>query len=159
MRKWEEEQEYKGKLSDISLSRQSEELDLNPSEWELVVTLNKERFKVKTHWSEDGFLVDIDGRKEVVLNTDWLVGEPMMLADMNGKEVTVQVSCNRSFTCKVCQWYVLLTCTSHRWLYSYVMSNAMTLSFYCNRLCTCLSWSTSTYVPAYVLWSEGLPPE
>ena len=78
---------------------------MNPSEWELVVTLNKERFKVKTHWSEDGFLVDIVGRKEVVLTTDWLVGEPMMLADMNGKEVTVQVSCNRLL---VCQWYLHL---------------------------------------------------
>ena len=65
---------------------------MNPTEWELVVTLNKERFKVKTHWNEDGFVVDIAGKKEVVLNTDWLVGEPIMLADMNGKEVTVQVS-------------------------------------------------------------------
>ena len=69
--------------------------------------LNKERFKVKTR-SEDGFVVDIDGRKELVLNTDWLVGEPMMLADMNGKEVTVQVSCNRSLMCRVCRRYVLL---------------------------------------------------
>ena len=69
--------------------------------------LNKERFKVKTR-SEDGFVVDIDGRKELVLNTDWLVGEPMMLADMNGKEVTVQVSCNRSLMCRVCGRYVLL---------------------------------------------------
>ena len=27
----------------------------------------------------------------MVLNTDWTVGEPMMLADIGGKEVTVQV--------------------------------------------------------------------
>ena len=43
-----------------------------------------------TCWSEDGFSVDVGGEK-IVLNTDWLVGEPMMLAEMNGKEVTVQV--------------------------------------------------------------------
>lgn len=64
---------------------------MNPSEWELVVTLNKERFTVNTCWTEEGFTVDVDGSK-VVLNTDWLVGEPMMLAEMNGKDVTVQVS-------------------------------------------------------------------
>ena len=72
--------------------RQSQELDVNPSEWELVVTLNKEKFVVNTCWNEEGFTVDIDGKKEMVLNTDWLVGEPMMLAEINNKEVTVQVS-------------------------------------------------------------------
>ena len=30
-----------------------------------------------------------DGTETVVLNTDWTVGEPMMLADIGGKEVTV----------------------------------------------------------------------
>ena len=40
---------------------------------------------------EDGFTVEIDGGETVVLNTDWTVGEPMMLADIGGKEVTVQV--------------------------------------------------------------------
>ena len=55
------------------------------------MTLGKEKFPVTTSWSEDGFTVDIGGEK-VVLNTDWTVGEPMMLADMNGKDVTVQVS-------------------------------------------------------------------
>ena len=48
---------------------------------------------MKARWTEDEcFTVDIDGKKEVVLNTDWLVGEPMMLAEMNGKDVTIQVS-------------------------------------------------------------------
>ena len=56
------------------------------------MTLNKERFTVKTCWGEEGLIVDIDGKKEVVLNTNWIVGEPMMLAEMNGKEVTVQVN-------------------------------------------------------------------
>ena len=74
------------------MNRQSQEADSSPVESELVVTLNKEIFTVKTRWTEEGFTVDIDGKKEVVLNTDWLVGEPMMLADMNGKDVTIQVS-------------------------------------------------------------------
>ena len=55
------------------------------------MTLNKERFTVNTCWTEEGFTVNIDGKEEVVLNTDWLVGEPMMLAEINGKDVTVQV--------------------------------------------------------------------
>lgn len=63
----------------------------NSTKQELVVTLNKEKFAVNTHWTEKGFTVDIDGKKEVVLNTDWFVGEPLMIAEMNGKEVTVQV--------------------------------------------------------------------
>jgi hypothetical protein len=74
------------------LSRRSQEADSNPKECELVVTLNEETFTVKTRWTEEGFIVDIDGKKQVVLNTDWLVGEPMMLAEMNGKDVTIQVS-------------------------------------------------------------------
>ena len=56
------------------------------------MTLKEELFKVKTYWTDEGFTVDIDGKKKVVLNTDWFVGEPMMLADINGKEVTIQVS-------------------------------------------------------------------
>ena len=36
--------------------------------------------------------MEIEGRETVVVNTDWTVGEPMMLADIGGKEVTVQVS-------------------------------------------------------------------
>ena len=79
------------------MSRQSQEADSSPTKCELVVTLNEERFTVKTYWTEEGFTVDIDGKKKVVLNTDWLVGEPMMLADMNGKEVTIQVN-NRNLS-------------------------------------------------------------
>ena len=60
--------------------------------------LDKERFSVKSHWTEEEeFTVDIDGKKEVVLNTDWLLGEPMMLAEMNGKDVTIQVSYSLAF--------------------------------------------------------------
>ena len=56
------------------------------------MTLDKEKFPVRATWEEDGFTVEIEGRETVVLNTDWTVGEPMMLADIGGKEVTVQVS-------------------------------------------------------------------
>lgn len=79
------------------MSRQSRETDSSPTECELVVTLNEERFTVKTCWTEEGFTVDIDGKKKVIFNTDWLMGEPMMLADVNGKEVTIQVN-NRNLS-------------------------------------------------------------
>ena len=55
------------------------------------MTLDKEKFPVRATWEEDGFTVEIEGGETVVLNTDWTVGEPMMLADIGGKEVTVQV--------------------------------------------------------------------
>ena len=55
------------------------------------MTLDKEKFPVRATWEEDGFTVEIAGGETVVLNTDWTVGEPMMLADICGKEVTVQV--------------------------------------------------------------------
>ena len=60
-------------------------------EWEVVVTLDKEKFPVRATWAKDGFTVEIEGGETVVLNTDWTVGEPMMLADIGGKEITVQV--------------------------------------------------------------------
>ena len=69
--------------------RQSDELDRAPVEWEVAVTLDKEKFPVRATWEEDGFTVEIEGGETVVLNTDWTVGEPMMLADIGGKEVTV----------------------------------------------------------------------
>ena len=54
------------------------------------MTLDK-KFPVRATWVEDGFTVEIVGGETVVLNTDWMVGEPMMLANIGGKEVTVQV--------------------------------------------------------------------
>ena len=55
----------------------------------MVVTLDK-KFPVRATW-EDGFTVEIEGGETVVLNTDWTVGEPMTLADIGRKKVTVQV--------------------------------------------------------------------
>ena len=55
------------------------------------MTLDKEKFPVRATWEEDGFTVEVEGGEAVVLNTDWTVEEPMMLADIGGKEVTVQV--------------------------------------------------------------------
>ena len=59
------------------------------------MTLDKEKFPVRATWEEDGFTVEIEGGETVVLNTDWTVGEPMMLADIGEKEVTVQVGGGR----------------------------------------------------------------
>ena len=59
------------------------------------MAVNKEKFPVRATWEEDGFTVEIEGGETVVLNTDWTVGEPMMLADIGGKEVTVQVGGGR----------------------------------------------------------------
>ena len=55
------------------------------------MTLEKEKVPVRATWEEDGFTVEIEGGVTVALNTDWMVGKPMMLADIGGKEVTVQV--------------------------------------------------------------------
>ena len=55
------------------------------------MTLDKEKFPVRVTWEEDGFTVEIEGGETVVFNANWTVGEPMMLADIGGKEVTVQV--------------------------------------------------------------------
>ena len=53
-----------------------------------------------TAWNEEGLEVEIDGETSMVMNTDWMVGEPMMLAQINGKEITVQVCvCVRENMC------------------------------------------------------------
>ncbi len=75
-----------------------------PERWELVVTLNKEKYPVITTWDEEnGFTVEIDNGRTIELSTDWSVGDPMMLASMNGKDVTVQVliACKDSFILSV----------------------------------------------------------
>lgn len=71
--------------------RQSEETDICPAVWDLVVTIGEEKHAVKTSWENDTFSVEIDDKVKMDIDTDWLVGEPMMLANINGKEVTVQV--------------------------------------------------------------------
>ncbi len=74
------------------MCRQSEDIDITPESWDLVVTLNKEGYPVTTSWEMDGgFTVEIDNGRRMQLSTDWSVGEPMMLANINGKDVTVQV--------------------------------------------------------------------
>ena len=54
--------------------------------------MDKKKVPVRATWAEDGFTIEIERGETVVLNTDWTVGEPMMLADIGRKEVTVQVS-------------------------------------------------------------------
>ena len=47
--------------------------------------------KVNVHawYGEHGFQVQI-GDREVILKCDWKLGEPLMLAEMDNEEVTVQ---------------------------------------------------------------------
>ena len=51
-----------------------------------------ESVPVRCEWGEGGLEVWVEGREEAVtITTDWSLGEPMMLADIDGKEVAVQV--------------------------------------------------------------------
>ena len=72
--------------------RLSEEVDLEPQSWELVVKCEGESIPVWCEWREDGLEVCQDGGGETLtISTDWRLGEPMMIADIEGKEVAVQV--------------------------------------------------------------------
>ena len=52
-----------------------------------------ESVPVRCEWSEDGLEVRMEGREEpLTIDTDWRLGEPMMLADIDGREVAVQVT-------------------------------------------------------------------
>ena len=55
-----------------------------------------ESVPVKCEWVESGLSVEVEGTGDVVtLNTDWSLGEPMMTANIDGKEVVVQVRRHR----------------------------------------------------------------
>lgn len=75
-----------------STCRQSEDIDTSPISWELVVTIGKDHYPINTMWDEGGcFVVELENGQTMELSTDWCVGEPMMLANINGKDVSVQV--------------------------------------------------------------------
>ena len=60
---------------------------------------------MRTVWEDDGsLLVELEGEKSVILNTNWRVGEPMMLAEINGKEVSVQVATLFLIRICMCVW-------------------------------------------------------
>ena len=68
-------------------------VDLEPQDWELVVKCEEESVPVRCGWSEDGLEVSLEGKEEpLTISTDWRLGEPMMLADVDGREVAVQVT-------------------------------------------------------------------
>ena len=75
------------------LSRQSDTIDLEPLTWQLVVKCEGESVPVRCEWvEEDGLEVEVEGREDtVIISTDWSLGDSMMLADIDGKEVLVQV--------------------------------------------------------------------
>ena len=73
-------------------NRQSDSIDLEPLQWKLVVKCEGESVPVTCEWVEGGLEVEVEGRGEAVtLATDWSVGDSVMLADVDGKEVVVQV--------------------------------------------------------------------
>ena len=57
-----------------------------------MVKLDGEAVPVRAMWGEGGFGVEVEGGGgRVTLNSDWILGQPMMLADIDGKEVAIQV--------------------------------------------------------------------
>lgn len=67
-------------------------MDLEQETWKLVVKCEGETLPVSCEWLDDGLEVTVEGKGEpLIINTDWRPGEPMMLADVDGKEVAVQV--------------------------------------------------------------------
>ncbi|CAI8052349.1 Propionyl-CoA carboxylase alpha chain, mitochondrial [Geodia barretti] len=83
----------------LNQERQSETVDLEPQDWELVVKCEEESVPVRCGWSEDGLEVSLEGKEEpLTISTDWRLGEPMMLADVDGREVAVQYEARRGKT-------------------------------------------------------------
>ena len=74
-------------------SRQSDiDLDVEPHQWKLVVKCEGESVPVTCEWVEGELEVEVEGRGEkVTLATDWSLGDSVMMADVDGKEVVVQV--------------------------------------------------------------------
>lgn len=62
-----------------------------PETSKLVISVGKDKFSIKTSWGEDGFTVTMEDGRKMTLNTDWCVGEPLMVAELNGQEISVQV--------------------------------------------------------------------
>ena len=64
-----------------------------PTTSKLVICIGKDKFDVGTSWDEDGFTVTMEDGRKMKLKTDWCVGEPLMVAELNGQEISVQVTC------------------------------------------------------------------
>ena len=82
-------------IEGFHLCRQSEAVDLEPESWELVVKCEGESVPVMCKWVEGGLEVRVEG-EVVTITTDWSLGQPMMLAHIDGKEVAIQVRGNSS---------------------------------------------------------------
>ena len=76
-----------------SYFRLSSDLDPMPDTSKLVISIGKDKFNVETSWDEDGFTVILEDGRKMKLKTDWNVGEPLMVAELNGQEISVQVFC------------------------------------------------------------------
>jgi propionyl-CoA carboxylase alpha chain len=64
----------------------SDELEFS---WDMAVKVGSNKVNVHAWYGEHGFQVQI-GDREVILKCDWKLGEPLMLAEMDNEEVTVQ---------------------------------------------------------------------
>ena len=64
---------------------------MDPMSWDLVVNCEGENVPVRCVWVEGGEMSVEVGGEEVTLSTDWVLGDPMMEADIGGKEVLIQV--------------------------------------------------------------------
>lgn len=71
--------------------RLSSDLDPMPATSKLVISVGKDKFSIETSWNEDGFTVTMEDGRKMTLNTDWCVGEPLMVAELNGQDISVQV--------------------------------------------------------------------
>ena len=60
------------------------------SSWQLLVMLGSEKFNIEAWYNQDGFQVQVEDR-QVNLKCDWKLGDPLMLAEINNEDVTLQL--------------------------------------------------------------------
>lgn len=66
--------------------------------WDLLVKVEGKRYPVRARFDLDGFQVEVEGGGAVNLECKWNLGDPLMVADVNGEDVTVQYEARRGQT-------------------------------------------------------------
>ena len=66
--------------------------------WDLLVKVEEKRYPVRARFDLDGFQVEVEGGGAVNLECKWNLGDPLMVADVNGEDVTVQYEARRGQT-------------------------------------------------------------
>ncbi|MFL0796427.1 MAG: acetyl/propionyl/methylcrotonyl-CoA carboxylase subunit alpha [Cellvibrionaceae bacterium] len=59
-----------------------------PNQW--VVVFGENKFSVTAGLTEDGFIVELNGT-DYTVETDWALGQPLFKANINGRDLTMQV--------------------------------------------------------------------